>query len=180
MVKLGIVATAVVITALPARALAGCGGELSMLRPAAFRAGNAGALRLASGPPPLSREQASIVGLWKVTLTSAGAIVDIGFDAWHADGTETLNDVSPISHNVCLGVWAQTGHRTFQLKHPAFRYDAAGNMIGTLVLREINTVDRAGDRFTGTFTIEFFDLSGASIFKGEGEIAGERVTVDGQ
>jgi hypothetical protein len=119
-----------------------------------------------------------IVGLWKVTMVADGAVIDIGFDAWHGDGTETLNDASPVSHNVCLGVWAQTGRRTFQLKHPAFRYDAAGNVIGTLVLRETNVVNVAGNRFTGTFTIQFFDLAGAMVFEGSGQITGERVTVD--
>ena len=57
-------------------------------------------------------ERALIVGLWKVTFTSGGQVTDVGFDAWHSDGTETLNDVSPISHNVCLGVWKQTGPRS--------------------------------------------------------------------
>jgi hypothetical protein len=164
--RLGLVAGALLVAAsIPGTASADCGGDLARLRPAAF---------VTHG----DATQPSIVGLWKVTLTSAGVVVDIGFDAWHADGTETLNDASPVSHNVCLGVWTHIGRRTFQLKHPAFRYDAAGNVIGTLVLREINTVNRAGDRFTGTFSIEFFDPNGVSIFKGEGEITGERVTVD--
>jgi hypothetical protein len=127
---------------------------------------------------PFDDHRPLIVGLWKVTLVADGAVIDVGFDAWHADGTETLNDASPVSHNVCLGVWVQTGRRTFQLKHPAFRYDAAGNVIGTLVLRETNVVNAAGTRFNGTFTIQFFDLSGIVVFEGAGQIAGERITVD--
>ena len=125
-----------------------------------------------------SGPHASIVGLWKVTLTSGGTVIDVGFDAWHSDGTEILNDASPVSHNMCLGVWVQTGPRRFQLKHLGLRFDAGGNLIGTLILRETNVVTRAGDRFTGTFTIEFFDLAGNSVFQGSGEIAGERITVD--
>jgi len=39
-------------------------------------------------------------------------------------------------------------------------------------------VNRRGDHFAGTFTIEFFDLAGNSIFTGAGEITGERITVD--
>jgi hypothetical protein len=144
--------------------------------------------RLAQAPPrahdsgdwdgPDFDHRASIVGLWQVTLVADDTVIDVGFDAWHADGTETLNDASPVSHNVCLGVWQQTGRRTYQLKHPAFRYDAAGNVIGTLVLRETNVVNRAGDRFSGDFTIQFFDPAGAMIFEGAGQITGERVTVD--
>lgn len=120
----------------------------------------------------------SIVGLWKVTLTAGGTVIDVGFDAWHADGTEILNDASPVSHNMCLGVWVQTGPRRFQLKHHGLRFDASGNFIGTLILRETNDVNRAGNRFTGTFTIEFLDLAGNTVFQGAGEIVGERITVD--
>ena len=163
----------------PARVWADCGGTLSNVKPAQVSqtATRASTAEL-QGPLPFSFDRPSIVGLWSVTLTSGGSVIDIGYDAWHADGTETLNDASPISHNVCLGVWKQTDRRTYQLKHPALRFDAAGNVIGTLILRETNVINRAGDRFTGTFTIEFFDLNGNQIFAGAGEIAGERITVD--
>ena len=113
-----------------------------------------------------------------MTFTSGGQVTDVGFDAWHSDGTETLNDVSPISHNVCLGVWVQTGPQRFQLKHMVLRFDPSGAMIGTAILREIITVSRNGDAYTGTFTIEFLDLAGTMVFQGSGEIVGERITVD--
>jgi hypothetical protein len=166
---------------LPARAWADCGGGLDSLKPAHLS--QEAAPRVVGGNDLDQQSdsrvvQPTIIGLWSVTLTSGGAVIDIGYDAWHGDGTETLNDASPVSHNVCLGVWKQTGSRTYQLKHPALRFDAAGNVIGTLILRETNLVNRTGDRFTGTFTIEFFDPSGNSIFTGAGEIAGERITVD--
>lgn len=113
-----------------------------------------------------------------MTFTSGGQVTDVGFDAWHSDGTETLNDVSPISHNVCLGVWVQTGPQRFQLKHMVLRFDPSGAMIGTAILREIITVSRNGDAYTGTFTIEFLDLERHIAFTGAGEVSGERVTVD--
>jgi len=175
-------ATMIFCLTMPAKALADCGGRAwPALSPVAWDERDAAGPRTAGLDTSFDREpdhHPLIVGLWHVTLVADGAVIDVGFDAWHSDGTETLNDASPVSHNVCLGVWVQTAPRTFQLKHPAFRYDAAGNVIGTLVLRETNVVNRAGDRFTGTFTIEFFDLAGTSIFRGAGEIQGRRVTVD--
>jgi len=169
----------------PATVSANCLGT-NQLKPVAYQSGAAGAASH-SGPrspfEPTVREhreseRAVIVGLWKVTFTSGGQVTDVGFDAWHADGTETLNDVSPISHNVCLGVWEQTGPQRFQLKHMVLRFDEAGTFIGTAVLRETNIVSRDGNTFTGTFTIEFFDLADTSLFIGAGEVAGERVTLD--
>jgi len=169
----------------PTTVSANCLGT-NQLKPVAYQSTAAGAASQ-SGPrspfEPTVREhrepeRALIVGLWKVTFTSGGQVTDVGFDAWHADGTETLNDVSPISHNVCLGVWAQTAPRTFQLKHMVLRFDAAGTFIGTAVLKETNIVNREGTAFTGTFTIEFFDLADTSLFVGAGEVTGERVTLE--
>lgn len=179
-------ASALVLTlcaAWPRAALAECAGA-----PALAKMARAGRLTQSAplqtehsvpwdGRPDVDR-RTSIVGLWQVTFMVDGVVTDIGFDAWHGDGTETLNDAAPIAHNICLGVWQQTGRRTYQLKHPAFRYDAAGNVIGTLVLRETNVVERGGARFTGEFTIQFFDLAGTLEFEGAGQILGERITVD--
>lgn len=152
-------------------------------KPIAYQSAGATLSRTAPSNPfePTIKERPEhpiIVGLWKVTFSVGGQVTDVGFDAWHSDGTEVLNDVSPISHNVCLGAWVQVGTRTFKLKHMILRFDASGNFIGTAVLRETNVVNRAGDVFTGTFTLEFFDLDGNSVFTGAGDIAGERVTVD--
>jgi hypothetical protein len=182
-------AAAVVAAALflvhPTNASAHCLGT-NQLKPVAHQSGAAGAASH-SGPrspfEPTVREhreseRAVIVGLWKVTFTSGGQVTDVGFDAWHSDGTETLNDVSPISHNVCPGVWAQTAPRTFQLKHMVLSFDEAGTFIGTAVLKETNIVSHDGNTFTGTFTIEFFDLADTSLFVGAGEVTGERVTLE--
>src|SRR5882672_11829001 len=38
------------------------------------------------------RRPVSIVGLWNVNVYSGDVVVDVAFDAWHADGTEVLND----------------------------------------------------------------------------------------
>jgi hypothetical protein len=45
-------------------------------------------------------------------------------------------------------------------------------------LKEANIVSHDGNTFTGTFTIEFFDLADTSLFVGAGEMTGERVTLE--
>ena len=121
----------------------------------------------------------SIVGLWRVTFTVGGQIVDEGFDVWHSDGTEVLNDtVAPSTGNVCLGVWQQTGRRTYKLKHPSWTYDANGVLTGTAIIRENVTIDRSGRTFSGTQTLDVYDLNNNLLFHGEGEITGKRITVD--
>src|SRR5215475_7071732 len=44
---------------------------------------SAGAVSSVRNPP-------SIVGLWNVTFSSGGQVVDVAYDAWHSDGTEIL------------------------------------------------------------------------------------------
>ena len=121
----------------------------------------------------------SIVGLWKVEFLIDGEVFDRGFDAWHADGTETLNDsVPPTSGNVCLGVWDQTGRRTYRLKHPSWNYDADGVAIGTVVLREVVELDKSGNRYQGALTFDVLDMNDNLLFRGSGTITGKRITPD--
>ena len=126
--------------------------------------------------------QPSIVGLWNMTFLSGGQVVDQGFDVWHADGTELLNDNPPPSTgNVCVGVWVQTDRNSYRLYHPSWNFDSKGNVIGTAVIRETVNVDAAtGDSLTGTYTLDFFDnygnaLPGQSL---SGTLKGTRIVPD--
>jgi hypothetical protein len=132
----------------------------------------------ANDPTPAG---ASIVGLWEIeNINSATGRVSLhGIDAWHSDGTETLNDTgNPSGGNVCLGVWVKSGPNAYKLRHPYWRWDATGTLIGSGVLRFEVTVDPDGNSFTGTFTNDQFDLAGNNVHHGAGTTHGQRITVD--
>lgn len=137
------------------------------------------AIPAADGPAgPAGPANNTIVGLWNITFTSGGQVVDQGFDAWHADGTETLNDNPPPSTgNVCLGVWQQMG-KTFKLKHPSWTYDNNGNLTGIATIREQVTLDPGGNGFKGTFTIDFADLNNNILLHLTGTVSAKRIMVD--
>ncbi len=119
----------------------------------------------------------TIAGLWLITFTSGGQTVDTGFDSWHSDGTEILNDTpAPATGNVCLGVWVQTGARTYKLKHPSWTFDDSGNLTGTAVISETVTLSAAGTQFTGTYTIAFYDNAGNSQGSFSGTVSANRIT----
>ncbi len=121
----------------------------------------------------------TIIGLWKVSFVSDGQVVDEGFDQWNNGGTEILNDTPPpATGNVCLGVWEKTGPATYKLKHPSWTFDNAGNLTGTAIIREEVTLDNSGDVFKGPFTVDVYDMSGTLLFHLDGQITGERITVD--
>jgi hypothetical protein len=116
---------------------------------------------------------------------SENQLFDEGFDQYHSEGTEIMNDTPPpASGNVCLGVWAKTGPRSYKLKHPFWIFDPVTNttLIGRGVILERLTLDRGGRSFTGTFTFQFRDLSGNPIGPTlpdvSGNLIGDRLTVD--
>jgi hypothetical protein len=127
-------------------------------------------------------EEPTIVGLWDVKLISNNQIVDEGFDQFHSDGTEILNDTPPPAGGICLGVWAKTGPRSLKVKHPFWIFDSDTHLlIGRALLSELITLDRRGQSFRGTFTMEFRDLLGnplAGFTDFSGNLVADRITVD--
>jgi hypothetical protein len=122
---------------------------------------------------------AGLVGLWQVTYTSGGQVVDEAFEVWHSDGTEMILDITPpAEENACFGVWVETGQNKFKLKHPAWTFDAMGNLTGTAILRETVTLERGDNKFTGTYTLDYYDTSGKATGHFTGEEQGSRITVD--
>jgi hypothetical protein len=123
-----------------------------------------------------------IIGLWKGIWVSSGTTVDVGFEQWHSDGTEILNDTPPpASGNVCLGTWEKIGPRTYSLVHPAFNFDAAGTTVVSIFIeREQVTVSLDGNDFTGTFTWDSYDFSGQPLAGSHlaGTLTGKRIQVN--
>jgi hypothetical protein len=133
----------------------------------------------------------SIVGYWHIVSlvdpdggysTAGPNVFDEGFDAWHADGTETLNDISaPPTGNVCIGVWSQTGPLTYVLKHPSWLYDENNTtVIAVATITQEVTLDPGGNSYTGKVTIKAIDLTGADVFDAEASMTAERITADTQ
>ena len=128
-------------------------------------------------------QQASIVGLWYVTLSSAGQVVDQGFDAWHSDGTEVLNDnPAPGAPNgtggVCLGVYEKTASGSYKLRHPGWIFDADGNFAGLALIEEEITVDKGENTYGGTFLFLSYDLDGNITGRVDGTLRAVRITPD--
>ena len=117
----------------------------------------------------------AIVGLWQVTATSGGQVVDMAFEVFHGDGTEMINDITPPAEgNVCLGVWVQTSLTQYSLNHPSWVFDGNGNLTGTAIFKTTLTLT-ALNKFTGSYTLSYFDLKGNAGPVYTGTWAGTRV-----
>jgi hypothetical protein len=118
--------------------------------------------------------EAGIVGTWRFAFVSDGtaypmqipygALVDFGTVQWHGDGTELMisGARAPSTGDVCMGSWERTGPSTYTLKHIALAWASADSMppasppayLGPAIIREVVKLDRARDRFEGTFTLD--------------------------
>ena len=127
-----------------------------------------------------------IVGFWKVKFVSEGTpgipdgtVIDNAFVQWHGDGTEIMNSSRPpATGNFCLGVWRKSGPSSYDLNHFGLSSDPGGTLIGPAQIREQVTLDRSGDRYEGTFTIDQYDLSGNPGPHLAGRITATRITVE--
>jgi hypothetical protein len=181
-------ALALALFALPS-AHAVCGVPKMAATPSSFhpQLGRPHLLNAAYNPFEEFGEQ-RIVGFWHVKFVSKGSgasaadgkEIDAGYSQWHSDHTEIMNSAgrSPLMGDFCLGVWKQVGERTYLLNHFAAGWDGNGmNLIGPANIRETVTVDRDGDSFKGTFTIDQYTEAGNVAIHFQGTITGTRITV---
>lgn len=153
--------------------------------------------------------RAPIVGLWAFKYTSKGnmatlgipdgAPIDNGNTAWFADGNEiTFSGArNPIVGATCIGVWKQTGERTYVLNHIGLSWNplapstglagpgnpggGPGASGGPAFIKQSVTLSRDGQSYTGTFSINQLMPDGktpALPAPIKGTITATRVTVD--
>lgn len=142
---------------------------------------------VAANPHALEPGRA-IVGMWKFQFTSLGnlnlgipdgAVLDAGFQTWHADGTELTNSGRPpATGNFCMGVWDydRSGYR---LNHYALGANPDGSPAGVANLREHVTISRDGNSLSGEMSIDQYDLPGTVVlFHLDGTFSATRVAVN--
>jgi hypothetical protein len=119
------------------------------------------------------------VGLWHILFTVDGETIQEAYQLWNKGGTEIHNpNIDPRSGSVCLGVWKRGPHGTYILAHRVWNYDSDGNFLGTIHLSETLTVSPDGSSLTGSFASKFYDPSGTFLMEVDGDVTGDRISVD--
>lgn len=127
-----------------------------------------------------------IVGFWKVSFTAKGnadipdgAPIDQGYAQWHGDHTEIMNSSRPpVTSSFCLGVWKRVGRSRYSLNHFAISWDQNSNPVGPANIRENVALASDGKSFSGSFTIDQYDVAGNLLVHIQGDITGLRISVD--
>ena len=160
--------------------VAGIAAALAAAQPAGLAASSQGRSAL----PPRA-----ITGLWSFAFLSLGnpgipdgAVIDAGFQTWHADGTEITNSSRPpSSSNFCMGVWDySTDRNKYRLNHWALGWDTTGaTFIGPANLREQVRLNTTGNFMRGIFTIDQYAADGKSLLVHlDGTVTARRIGVN--
>jgi hypothetical protein len=139
----------------------------------------------------------SIVGMWHVVFTAftsngapvpGGVVIDNSVVLWHPDGTEIMNSSrSAQDGNFCLGIWKQTGPRSYVLNHipwqgnvfdPSVPADTVGPPQDGAQLLEKITLNPDGNAYSGTFILTAYTSSGTVYQTFTGMLSAKRITVD--
>ena len=169
----------ILIGGLSASAFASCGDSMSAL--AAGAASARSQFRTAQQDSKSSgddEDNSSIVGLWHIQFKVSDQTIQEAYQLWNAGGTEVHNpNVDPRTGNVCLGVWKRAAG-TYTLAHRVWNYDTSGTFMGTIHLSENLTLGHHGTTHSGSFTLDFYDPSGTFLFEVNGNVVGERISVE--
>jgi hypothetical protein len=148
--------TVVAVTALAVGALA-----------AAVAGGAAG---VSSKEPKQNGQTRQLEGTWMstVTLQSPPPGAEATFRAMNTfiRGGRLLvssSQAMPATRSLAHGEWARIGNRRFSSTFVAFRYDPAGNSVGTLRVRRELTLAPSLDQFEATDVVEFLSAGGSVI-----------------
>jgi len=134
-------------------------------------------------------------GSWVATVTIAGAPSPFQALRTYADGggyvESSSNSYNPQApEGTAHGAWVSTraagveagqpgdGARTFAVTFLAQRFDANGNMIGSIKVRESATLNRTGDAYSASGKFQILDLQGNQIAFGIATVQATRIKVE--
>ena len=126
----------------------------------------------------------SLEGSWNVVVGPGSPTEFRTLVTYAAGGGLMATDpvVPPPFHaSTVHGTWERTGGHQFTYTFLSLLYSPTGSFVGTLKVRETITVDKSGDQYDGTSSIEVFDPFGNVVpgFSSCGGIShGTRIKVE--
>jgi hypothetical protein len=121
----------------------------------------------------------SIEGTWRTVVTPINCQTGVpvaspfpGLLTFNKGGT--LTGTSTVAASV-YGVWEMVrGSQNYNFAFTNFRYDPAGVLIGSQVVRQDASMDESRDDFTSTGTVQMLDINGNVVGNGCARSTGSR------
>jgi hypothetical protein len=122
--------------------------------------------------------------LFTVTATSSSGLPSpiIGLETYAAGGGYTETDqLSFMPSSLATpghGAWKRTGSRTFLLTYLTLNHDTKGTFQGTSKIRQIATLNDAGNAYSGSGNFDVYDVHGKVILSGTFSVRATRILVE--
>ena len=122
--------------------------------------------------------------LYTVTVTSSSGppTTVLGLETYAAGGGYVETDQFSFMHSSLAtpghGSWKSTGERTFLLTYLNLSYDTQGTPQGTTKIRQVATLNQAGDAYSGSGNFDVYDVNGNVILSGTFTIKATRIRVE--
>ena len=125
-------------------------------------------------------------GSWLYTVTatspSGPPSTALGLETYAAGGGYVETDQFSFMHASLAtpghGSWKSTGERTFLLTYLTLNYDTQGTPQGTTKIRQVATLNQAGDAYSGSGNFDVYDVHGNVILSGTFTITATRIRVE--
>jgi hypothetical protein len=111
-----------------------------------------------------------IVGLWDVQVTNFNCSTGVplvsfrGLHKYERGGTaQVVPATNPALLSAHMGIWRHVRGNNYQLTFKMFRFDAAGNNIGWVVVKNDVAINEDATGYAGTGQAEIFDSNGNSV-----------------
>lgn len=140
-----------------------------------------GGLQATASAQSVNVRENRIVGLWDVQVTNLNCTTGgqvSSFRAMHKyelGGTaQVVPATNPAALSAHLGVWRHVQWNDYTLSVKTFRFDAAGNNIGWIIIKANVAINDSATGYAGSGQAEIFDAGGTMIAKSCPTFAGTR------
>jgi hypothetical protein len=125
-------------------------------------------------------------GSWFFTVTASSSSglpsPIVGLETYAAGGGYTETDQLSFMPSTLAtpghGSWKRTGERTFLLTYLTLNHDTAGTFQGTSKIRQVATLNDAGDAYSGSGNFDVYDVQGTILLSGTFTIHATRIRVE--
>lgn len=111
-----------------------------------------------------------IVGLWDVQVTNFNCSTGVplasfrGLHKYELGGTaQVVPSTNPALLSAHMGIWRHVQKNDYQLAFKMFRFDAAGNNIGWVIVRNDVAINEDATAYAGSGKAEVLDSNGNSL-----------------
>jgi hypothetical protein len=140
-----------------------------------------GGLQTTAAAQSTQARENRIVGLWDVQVNNLNCTTGVqvssfrGMHKYELGGTaQIVPATNPAALSAHMGVWRHIEWNDYKLSVKTFRFDAAGNNIGWIIIKADVAINEDATGYAGSGQAEIFDANGTMVARSCPTFAGTR------